>query len=392
MAEWTRRRLLLAALGITAVGSGLSEQRRRRTNRLRQAQLTESLLDDPAVVNRAVSEAIEGDREATAEVARILAELDLRPPGRPYDRAISRTLIQASRLATEQYLTGKFDLRFDGAVGGLPSWSDRFAGYTQVASIRGPETVNAEKRLEIHHDAVRDPLVAGTDRLKGLIRNLAGRTSVLRWSHPVYWGFVLSSPDHHLLVLRGTQRGHEWLQTVRANQVRSGEIAAFDFPGAIHDGFATIYARLSRPVLAAVRELDPARPLFIGGHSLGAPLATLAALDIARRVPAFQDKLRLYTYAAPRLGNPTFAEAFSRVVPDSYRIVNLADPVPTLPPTKTGGIVYVHLGQPRGFTSSSGDIGPNHFISAYRDAIEAGRERPLEEAGTLAASSRSRPR
>lgn len=377
MADWTRRRLLLTALAITGGASGLGEYLRRRTLRLQEAQLTESLLDNPAVVNRAVTSAIEGDGEATAEVERILARLRLRPADLPYDRSISKILIQASRLATEQYLRGKFDLRFDGAIDGLPTFGSRFAGYEQIASIRGPETVNAERRIGVDRTAFRDPLLAGANLLQERLRNLAGGSLVIRWSYPVYWGFVLTGPSHHLLVLRGTQRGHEWLQTVRANQVVSRDVPAFDFPGAIHDGFATIYARLSHSITAAARRLDPARPLFIGGHSLGAPLASLAALDIAQTIPAFRTNLRLYTYAGPRLGNPAFAEAFSRIVPNSYRVVNQADLVPTLPPTRTGDIIYVHSGEPWGFTSASGDIGPNHFISAYRAAIEQEREQRL---------------
>jgi triacylglycerol lipase len=87
-------------------------------------------------------------------------------------------------------------------------------------------------------------------------------------------------------------------------------------------------------LLAAARQLDPAKPLFVSGHSLGSPLATLAALDIAQNVPALQDQVRLYTYADPKLGNTEFAEAHSRLVPNNYRVVNLADPVTLLPPPK----------------------------------------------------------
>lgn len=380
MAEWSRRRVLLAGLAITGAASGVSEFLRRRSFHYEQADLTDQLLNSPDVVNRAVTNAIEGDKEATAEVERILAGLNLQAPNLPYDRSISKTLIQASRLATEQYLTGKFNLSFDGSIRGLPTYSDRFSGYTQVASIKGPETVNAEQRIDLDQRSGRDPLLAGSHRLSRLITGFAGRAGpamVIRWSFPVYWGFVLSGPSHHLLVLRGTQRGYEWFQTLRANQVVAREVPELEFAGSIHDGFASIYARLSRPVIDAARHLDPTKPLFISGHSLGSPLASLAALDIAQKIPIFRDNLRLYTYAGPRLGNPAFAEAFSRLVPNSYRIVNQADLVPTLPPTRTRDIIYVHLGEPWGFTSASGDIGPNHFISAYRLAVDQEQEQPL---------------
>ncbi len=380
MSEWSRRQVLLAGLGLTGLASGGREFLRRRSLQTKQTDLTKVLLNSPDVVNRTVTDAIDGDREATAEVHRILAELKLHPPNIPYDRSISKTLIQASRLATEQYLTGKFNLSFDGSIRRLPTYSDRFSAYTQVASIKGPETVNAERRIDLDHENINDPLLAGSNRLRDVITTLAGRALVIRWSYPVYWGFLLSSPSHHLLVLRGTQRGHEWLQTLRANQVEARSVPEINFTGSIHDGFATIYARLSRAVIEATRTLDPGRPLFVSGHSLGSPLASLAALDIAQKIPAFRDNLRLYSYAGPRLGNPAFAEDFSRLLPNSYRIVNLADLVPTLPPTKTGEVIYVHVGEPWAFTSAYGDIGPNHFISAYRSAVDQEREQLL--AGT----------
>ncbi|EDY39869.1 Lipase family [Cyanobium sp. PCC 7001] len=377
MPDWSRRQVLLAGLGLGSAVSGVDALLRHRSLVSLQAQFIEEFLQNPRAVNQAVDNAINGDGEATAAVQRIQADLRLRPPSVPYDRDLSKTLILASRVATEQYLTGKYNLRFRGAIQGLPSFSERLAGYTQVSAIKGPEMVTAEKRLQLEDNPASDPLAPVAALWRQRIQGLAGSALVVQWSYPVYWGFVLTGPEQHLLVLRGTQRGHEWIQTINARQVVSRQMPQFDFPGAIHRGFATIYARLSPAVITAVRKLDPSKPLVLGGHSLGAPLASLAALDIAQRLPAFAGRLRLYTYAGPRLGNPAFATAFSQRIPDHYRVVNQADVVPELPPTKTQQIVYVHGGKPWGFTASRGDIGPNHFISAYRDAIDAEQEQPL---------------
>jgi predicted lipase len=381
MTKWTRRQLLLAGLGITGITTGSLELARRRSMELEQSQLSTQLLSDPEVVNRAVTNAIEGDREATSKVEQIRAALTLQPPTVRYSRSMSKILIQSSRLATEQYLTGKFDLSFGGSILGLPSYTENLDNYKQIASIKGPQTVDTEERISTASVSKRDPLLVRLNRLRDMIKGIAGRSLVIRWSYPVYWGFVLTGPNHHILVLRGTQRGHEWFETLRANQVSSSQVPEFDFPGLIHDGFATIYARLSNPVIEATRQLDPTKPLYIAGHSLGSPLATLAALDIAQRIPSFRNSIRLYSYAGPRLGNPSFAEAFSRVIPNSYRILNVADLVPTLPPTSIEDMIYVHVGQPWRFARSSGDIGSNHFISIYRDAISRELEQPLRNNG-----------
>ncbi|NJL02150.1 MAG: lipase family protein [Spirulinaceae cyanobacterium RM2_2_10] len=388
MAKLTRRQLLLTGLGVGVVVSGIDELRRRRALHAEQATLTDLLLGNQEYVDAAVNTAIAGDTEATAATNRILANLKLKPPSEPYNREVSKTLIQCSRLATEQYLTGKFDLSFDGSIQALPSYDDRLQNYEQVAVIKGPEEIGATNTVAVSPEltvgdmaiALDDPLHESANQVKDLVRQLAGQTVAIQWSFPVYWGFVLTSPRHHILVLRGTQRTYEWLQTVRAQQVTKRKVSEFDFAGAIHHGFANIYAKLSQATLAALESLTPDRPLFVSGHSLGAPLSTLAALDIAQRVPALADQLRLYTYAGPRVGNPEFAEAHSQLIPNSYRIANLADLVPLLPPVKISDSVYVHLGEPWGFTASTGDIGSQHYVSAYRAAIDAEQEKVVGEA------------
>ena len=46
----------------------------------------------------------------------------------------------------------------------------------------------------------------------------------------------------------------------------------------------------------------------VAGHSLGGALATLAALDIKRKLPGL--KLRVYTFGSPRTGNHAFAAEY----------------------------------------------------------------------------------
>ena len=370
MPEWRRRQILLTALGVGSMASGLGSVLRRSTILSRQAELTTQFLNSPQAVEEAVTRAIEGDIQATAEVQRILSGLNLTAPPNPYERSISKTLILASRLATEQYLTGKFNLRYRGAIDTLPSFGERLAGYMQVASIKGPDMATAERQVPLNDRRKQDPLLAEINLIRSRIQGVASQALVEQWSYPVYWGFVLTCPEHHILVLRGTQRGHEWLQTLNAKQIASGDVPTLGFRGRVHRGFATIYGRLSNAIIEAVQQLDVNKPLYLSGHSLGAPLASLAALDISQKVAALRRNLRLYTYASPRLGDPTFAEAFNSIVPNAYRVINQADLVPNLPPTSAANVAYVHAGEQWAFTSAAGDIGPNHFISAYRHAIE----------------------
>ncbi|MBF2078242.1 MAG: hypothetical protein IGR76_06905 [Synechococcales cyanobacterium T60_A2020_003] len=102
-------------------------------------------------------------------------------------------------------------------------------------------------------------------------------------------------------------------------------------------------------------------------------MAILAALDAALQIPNLKPQLRLYTYANPRVGNIDFVNAYHQHLPNSYRIVNLADTVPLVPPSKLNG-VYAHIGQKWAFLSQNDDLLPNHQIDTYRHAIDQSAE------------------
>ncbi len=171
------------------------------------------------------------------------------------------------------------------------------------------------------------------------------------------------------------QRQLEWLENVLAiqeNYVHPDDGTAI---GKVHSGIYSFYGeRLAKPVREAVKTLDPKKPLLICGHSLGAALATFAAIDLALVFPEFQPNTQVYTFAGPRLGNRAFVEAHSQLLPNHYRIANLADMIPMLPLSKLLSDDFVHVGEQWSFLSQQGDIIPNHIVETYRQAIEQGAE------------------
>jgi hypothetical protein len=72
-------------------------------------------------------------------------------------------------------------------------------------------------------------------------------------------------------------------------------------------------------------------PVFYTGHSLGAALATLAALRHAPQA--------VYTFASPRVGNEAFAASFGSL--PVFRIVDDEDALTSLPPEILG---FRHVG------------------------------------------------
>ena len=286
-------------------------------------------------------------------------------------------------MGTEQYLTGTIVTNYDGAIADLPSYEPILENYTQVATLTGPEEATTKRQLEIPAEEPdiailqNDPLRENLNQIEDAVKQIGGQVVTVKWLNPVYWGFVLRSPDNSIISFRGTQQTNEWVQNVLVEQIEHSELSDFEFQGKVHRGFATLYSPIAQQVIEAARKLDPSRPIYITGHSLGASLATLAAMDLAMQLPELREQLRLYTYAGPRVGNVEFAEAHSRLVPNNYRIVNMADSVPTAPPTTVGKLVFAHAGQAWGFVDYSGDLFLGHFVSVYRKAVDAEQEQPL---------------
>jgi len=161
----------------------------------------------------------------------------------------------------------------------------------------------------------------------------------------VPYGFVAQQQGTSDLVItvRGTEGDIEWADDLlEANQTAN---PVPNSQGLVHEGFADIYKSLTY-VPGSCYSTSPPPPntgqalgqvvanassVAVTGHSLGSSLADLVVLDVVlneqKPVPSF------YTLASPRTGDPTFAISFdARLQPVSYRIANVWDIVPTLPP------------------------------------------------------------
>jgi hypothetical protein len=153
-------------------------------------------------------------------------------------------------------------------------------------------------------------------------------------TEPEFFGLAVeSAADKELVIaIRGTDTLLEWLI--------DAEFKPCAFPGVpaagnVEDGFCSVYATLrcsstGGDVASLVRAAAPGTKVTICGHSLGAAVATLLAVDVAAAVPATD--LTLYTFASPRVGDATFAAFCSSEVPVHFLITNQPDLVPHLPP------------------------------------------------------------
>ncbi|MDJ0589703.1 MAG: lipase family protein [Pleurocapsa sp. MO_226.B13] len=371
--KFPRRQLGFALLGIGVTGRLILEYLRvRGVNK--QAGLTDrDLAEDINIVDAAYASEVNWEKEI-AKRKTILASDNITPPTQPYNREISKRLIQFCKLGVQQYKTARSNSNYDGNIEVLPAYSEDLKGYTQLTNFTIEEEIienlfpdrNAPIPSSTVNNITRvDETIQEVEfRLQDRVRTILSKRNRIR----VYSGILLASNENNVLVFRGTQTQAEWLKNLNANQKQyinpTGEVR-----GAVHEGFFQLTNDLSPAISDAVQQLDPTIPFYITGHSLGAAVATLAALEIAQKVPQLKDQIQLYTYAGPRVCSPTLAKFHSQLIPNSYRIVNLGDTVPLVPPV-TIGKSYVHIGQEWSFLAQFGDVLLNHVVDTYIAAME----------------------
>lgn len=167
--------------------------------------------------------------------------------------------------------------------------------------------------------------------------------------------FVLYNPTSNTIVVsfRGSDNLPNWIYDLDFFQIKYSD---FDCSGPatmnatekickVHRGFLDVYHSVSVGLIKAVQSLYATYPnasVLVTGHSLGAAVSILAAVDLVKVLEKSSGpslSLQLYNFGEPRVGNPAWAywvhnsvfgsaEESSKV---QYRVTHKHDPVPLIP-------------------------------------------------------------
>jgi len=173
----------------------------------------------------------------------------------------------------------------------------------------------------------------------------------------LHFGWVCINDQTVMVALRGTELLHEWLDNFDFIPAPYGPVPG---RGTVHQGFQLVYYSIRNSLVGLVRQNAAGRKnLLITGHSLGGALCALAAPDLMNDA-AQNLSPTVYTWAEPRVGHDDFVSFFSTHINVCYRIVNVWDVVPHLPPDIAG---YEHEGNELAIDSGfSFDVVHNHVL------------------------------
>lgn len=181
---------------------------------------------------------------------------------------------------------------------------------------------------------------ADTNKMNALAETADFQTRVLlnaAFADGTLFGTIDKDEATHtgFIAFRGTKSFKEWIDDVLFQPVAFSEVGA-QAPR-VHAGFHKVYLLARQSLMDQLHLVNGVDRLIVTGHSLGAAVASLCALDLAVH-GGFHD-LRCWTFASPR----TYflnASAFNQKIAQSLRVANPVDIVTHVPSIVQG---YVHV-------------------------------------------------
>jgi triacylglycerol lipase len=208
------------------------------------------------------------------------------------------------------------------------------------------------------------------------------------------FGFTATANDesHNILVYRGTvtmeEAGYDllgWGTNINCmlpsqwwEPNNYGPVNSYLFAFYVNKG--TNWSSLASSTMDAIQKTmnlttQKNLPWFLGGHSLGGAMITLAALDaVASTAFGTQSLPFVITFGSLHVGDQTFADLYKPEVPLTGRIANLCDFVPSMVSLEPVTLPdpYVHVGTPGTFVWQKWDDWANHSLSGvYQPMVQS---------------------
>lgn len=154
------------------------------------------------------------------------------------------------------------------------------------------------------------------------------------FSYPNCYAYVGVNPSKKTIIVayRGTKDVKQLVEEALVSLAFPKQ--PFEAGGLVQMYFYNAQLKLYNKIkyhVMALKSRYPDYRMLILGHSLGGAMASLASASFIYENVTQSDRLTLYTFGMPRVGNQQYARAHDRLVPNSYRLVHYRDIVVHLP-------------------------------------------------------------
>ncbi|MCL2633677.1 MAG: lipase family protein [Oscillospiraceae bacterium] len=150
--------------------------------------------------------------------------------------------------------------------------------------------------------------------------------------------FLRKEEDVLYITFRGTDEPRQWLSNFRFSQ-KTIPYDNVESKIKVHTGFLNSYKNnnVRGRILNAIT--GDMNYIKVSGHSRGAALAVLCAVDIQYNFP--DRNIETVLFGCPRVGNKAFVKSYNKRVDKTIRVENGNDVVTKVPPAIMG---YRHVG------------------------------------------------
>ena len=140
---------------------------------------------------------------------------------------------------------------------------------------------------------------------------------------------IFYESDALYIAFRGSESNTDWKGNLNYKQMeapfnRDPSVKA----DRVHSGFLKDYMSVRDSVLEKVKKWT-GKKIIVTGHSLGAALSSICALDVQYNFPEME--VILYNFGAPRVGNKEYINAHRKRVAEAYQVRNGNDAVTHVP-------------------------------------------------------------
>jgi predicted lipase len=207
------------------------------------------------------------------------------------------------------------------------------------------------------------------------------------YSDKLMIAYIFSNAQDACIAFTGTYFPQHWFNNLKISLVVPVALGVADGGEdgvKLHKGFYNLYASV-RDEIKGWLETHHVRDLYITGRSMGGALSTVCMYDMTLNRFCSCENVVHYSFAAPRVGNITFAKDYDARVSNSFRVHNTEDVVVGIPPavsnnflpfsiaslglTPGENLLYQHVGKAKAFTKNESSVYANH-VEAYYDLPE----------------------